>query len=357
MRLIKKYTSLTLLTSSLAVYAMSPAWANVFRPGGGLGGAAAPQSPASEGWWGAIVSFIYGVQANFYQSMNQSLSAMKADGTAGLYLMLFALLYGFFHAAGPGHGKVVVSSYVLADRLTLKKGIGLAFLSAAIQGLMAIGLIGIAAILFNATRNELIGQAAFLEKASFALIAALGLYVIFRALKPYLMPRLALAGAGAVHAHDHDHSHGHHHHHHAHTHGHGHSHDHHHHDDACGCGHAHMPKAAEVAGLTSASQFIAAAFAIGVRPCTGALVVLVFALSQGLFLAGMAAVGVMSLGTAIMVSLIAIVAVGARDIALRLYGKSRDQSGTGLALSLQVVGGIILFLFGLAMFLGPVQGT
>ena len=118
-----------------------------------------------------------------------------------------------------------------------------------------------------------------------------------------------------------------------------------------------MPKASEVAGLTSASQFMAAAFAIGVRPCTGALVVLVFALSQGLFLAGMAAVGVMSLGTAIMVSLIASIAVGARDIALRLYGKRGEESGAGLSLILQILGGVILFLFGLAMFLGPVQGT
>ena len=311
---------------------------------------AAP-APGGEGFWAEMINAIYSLQTAFYQAMNTSLSEMKADGTAGLYLMLFALLYGFFHAAGPGHGKVVVSSYVLADRLTLKKGIALSFLSALFQGLVAIGLISIAAIFLRFTQKELMAQAGYLEKASFALIAVLGAVVIFRAVKPYLAkllaPRVAYAGHGEVH-HHHEHEHGRaHHSHHDHSHAHG---------DNCGCGHKHMPSAREVKAITAPAEFLAAAFSIGLRPCTGALVVLVFALAQGLYAAGIAAVAVMSLGTAIMVSIIAVMASTARDLALRLWG-AETQGGGILSSALQLCGGVVLILFGLAMFMGPVQGT
>ena len=337
------------LAAILALFP-SAAFASAFS---GLPSArAASPAPQGEGLWADLVNTIYGLQTAFYQAMNASLSDMKADGTAGLYLMLFALLYGFFHAAGPGHGKVVVSSYVLADRLTLKKGIALSFVSALFQGLVAVALISIAAVALRFTQRELMEQAGYLEKASFALIALLGIVVVARATRPMLarliVPRLAYAGEVNTHSHadGHAHPHAHHHHHH-------HGHD---HGEACGCGHAHMPSATQVKAITAPAEFMAAAFSIGLRPCTGALVVLVFALAQGLYPAGIAAVAVMSLGTAIMVSIIAITASSARDIALRMWGGESVRS-KWLSSGLQLCGGLVLFLFGLVMFMGPVQGT
>lgn len=334
------------------------ALANVFRSApSGLSG---PVPETGGGLWGGLVAAIYGLQASFYQAMNDSLAAMKADGTAGLYLAGFALLYGFFHAAGPGHGKVVVSSYVLADRMTLKKGIALSFLSAAIQGLVAIALISVVAIALQLTRTELMAQAGLMEQASYALVSLLGLWLMLRALGPLpagwrpsrLQPALAASSAPAARANgpeEHRHA--------APLQAHDHTrHDHVHHPHAaCGCGHAHMPHAGLARQVSSPAEFLAAAFSIGLRPCSGALVVLVFALAQGLYAAGMAAVAVMSLGTALMVSLLAGLTVLARDAMLRLYGKASGRGSRRLSMLMQLAGGLLLVLFGGAMLLGPMQ--
>ena len=90
--------------------------------------------------------------------------------------------------------------------------------------------------------------------------------------------------------------------------------------------------------------------AVGLRPCSGALVVMVFALSQGLVLAGIGAVLLMGLGTAITVAVLASLAVFAKGLAQRAGGE-----GSALAVRLvwwlELVGAILVFLFGLALFL------
>jgi len=143
------------------------------------------------------------------------------------------------------------------------------------------------------------------------------------------------------HAHDHDdHGHDHHHHHHDHDH----VHDEH-------CGHSHGPTPSELAGPGGWQRGLGAIFAVGIRPCSGAILVLVFAFAQGLFWAGIAATFVMGIGTAIMVATIAILAVSARGVAQRLSA-GRDGGGTLFMRGIEFGAAGLVLLFGLGLLFG-----
>ena len=78
-------------------------------------------------------------QQNFYGKMSSTLKAVRGPNamTAGWTLMLLSFAYGIFHAAGPGHGKVVISSYVLANERQYRQGVLLSFASSMLASLVA----------------------------------------------------------------------------------------------------------------------------------------------------------------------------------------------------------------------------
>src|SRR5882672_6062715 len=148
-------------------------------------------------------------------------------------------------------------------------------------------------------------------------------------------PEPALAAAGHDHHHDHDHDH---------HHGDGHVHDAH-------CGHSHGPEPSELAGPGGWRRGLAAILTVGIRPCSGAILVLVFALAQGLFWAGIAATLVMGLGTAITVAAIAVIAVSAKDLAARLSA-GRDGGGALFMRGLEFGAAALVLLFGVGLLFG-----
>ena len=127
--------------------------------------------------------------------------------------------------------------------------------------------------------------------------------------------------------------------------GHTHDHDHAHEDDASAWGHAHAPEPQELSGPGGWQRGLSAIVAVGLRPCSGAILVLVFALAQGLFWAGVAATFVMALGTAITVAAIATIAVGARAWAQRL---ADTRSGYGMLAmrGIEVGAAVVIIAFG-----------
>ncbi|MTV16632.1 MULTISPECIES: nickel/cobalt transporter [Bradyrhizobium] len=326
----------------------------------------APRAPEPQG---GLVGWLLAKQSEFYREISQTIRAAKSDGSAVWTLLVISFAYGIFHAAGPGHGKAVISSYMVANRETARRGIVLSFASALLQSLVAVLIVGVCAWLLNATAKTMCGAEKAIEIASYALIAAFGARLVwvkgggfFRALQ---MPRPALAMAGA-HQHDHDHhdhdhhDHGHDHHDrhahddhgHHHDHGHEHGHDAHHvHDEHCG--HSHGPTPAELAGPGGWRRGLGAILTVGIRPCSGAILVLVFALAQGLFWAGIAATFVMGLGTAITVAAIALVAVSARGVAERLSA-ARDGGGMAIMRGLEFAAAGLVLLFGLGLLFGYV---
>jgi nickel/cobalt exporter len=309
--------------------------------------------PPAEPQVGGIVGWLLAKQSEFYREMSATIRAAKSDGSAVWTLLAISFAYGIFHAAGPGHGKAVISSYLVANQETARRGIVLSFASAMLQALVAVLIVGICAWLLNATAKTMCGAEKVIEIASYALIAVFGARLVWtkgggfmRALqtKPALAPAMAAAAHQHDHGHDHhDHAHDHH------DHGHHDHHDDHVHDEHCG--HSHGPTPDQLAGPGGWQRGLGAIFAVGLRPCSGAILVLVFALAQGLFWAGIAATFVMGLGTAITVATIAIVAVSARGLAQRLSA-GREGGGALIMRGIEFGAAGLVLLFGVGLLFG-----
>ena len=324
-----------------------------------------PRPVGAEPHTGGIVGWLLARQSEFYRQISSTIRAAKSDGSAVWTLLAISFAYGIFHAAGPGHGKAVISSYLVANQETARRGIVLSFASALMQSLVAVAIVGICAALLNATAKTMCGAERVIEIASYALIAAFGARLVWtkgggflRALRlPQPVPAMAVS---ALHQDHHDHDHGHDHSHHDHAHAsvmhddHGHDQDrgqNHIHDEHCG--HAHGPEPSELAGPGGWRRGFGAIFAVGIRPCSGAILVLVFALAQGLFWAGVAATFVMGLGTALTVATIAVIAVSAKNLAQRLSGAG-DGGGALIMRGLEFAAAGLVLLFGIGLLLGYV---
>lgn len=333
-------------------------------------------------------------QQEFYRALATAMKAMRQDGSKIWILVGLSFAYGIFHAAGPGHGKAVISSYMVANEVALRRGILLSFVSALLQGLTAIAVMGVAYFVLRGTSVSMTDAAWFMEIMSFVFVTLFGAWLLWRKLGPAVLrlfgkgPAYSLSAAHAGHSHA-GHSHGGHSHGghshgahshaghshaahslsahahshalHAHDHVHGPSHDHHdhakhdhaHHDHAAGevcdtCGHSHAPDPALLSGdrFDWRTAWTAVA-AVGIRPCSGALIVLSFALLNGLWLGGLLSVLAMSLGTAITVSALATLAVTAKNWAVYFAGDGR--MGNRIHSIVEIGGAAFVFLFGLLL--------
>jgi nickel/cobalt exporter len=311
---------------------------------------------------GGIIGWVLAKQAVFYRSLSGLIRAAKADGTAVWGLLGVSFVYGIFHAAGPGHGKAVISSYLLANEETWRRGVVLSFASALLQALVAVLVVGIAAVVLNATAKNMNQAVRVIETVGYGLIVLLGARLTWTKGRAFIQAwQDERAAAGKTHdehlhqAHVHE-AHAHHddarHDHHDPAHDHDHPHDHvHDHQHDAHCGHSHGPEPQDLGGPGGWQRGLAAIFAVGMRPCSGAILVLVFALAQSLFWAGVASTLVMGLGTAITVTAIATFAVTAKSIAKRV---ARHQAGSGvLAMrGLELVAAVAVLGFGIALLGG-----
>jgi nickel/cobalt exporter len=307
--------------------------------------------PAFTGPLGGFFAWVAVRQTEFYKALTDALLHLKDSGHAFYFLAGISFLYGIFHAVGPGHGKAVITSYLLVSRQTVKRGILIALSAALMQGFVAIAVVLVAAVIMRVTAVQMTHATDWFEIMSYALVAAVGAWLLWSKI------------AGRGHHHVHDHSHGH-----AHAHGHAHEdrhhgdHDHHAHagpahvhDETCACGHSHAPDPKLLAKPLTASRAWAATLAVGIRPCSGAIIVLVFALSQKLLLAGIASVFAMSLGTFITVSALAVMAVSAKDVALRFVGLESEAAERVMRV-VEIGGALLVLLLGLTLLGGALQG-
>ncbi len=299
--------------------------------------AAAQPSQSQPAAQGGFLARINAWQTAFYRDLTAALKTLK-DGGAFWWLGGISFLYGIVHAAGPGHGKVVISSYLVANESHVRRGVAIAFIAAFAQAVVAVGIIGTMAIILNETSMAITDTAKAFEVGSFALVAALGLYLLAR--KGRSVWALASGNGHAHHHHHHHHDHNDHgHHHHGHHDGHAHG--------AAACSH-HVVPTGIGSGLSGA---VAAIVSVGIRPCSGALVVLVFALAQGVFWAGIASTFLMALGTAITVAALAALAVGAKDVARRLT-RGDGQSSAAIMLGLELLAALFITALGVVLLMG-----
>ena len=329
------------------------------------------------------MGWILAQQGWFERSLSAAVRATRTDASALPWLATLSFGYGVLHAAGPGHGKAVLAAYMVANRRALRRGIALSFLAALLQATVAVALVGLLSIVFRATATGMRDGAALVETVSYGGVAALGLWLTWRKGAALLAawrgrPRaeppgfgppapvgagaLAFAGAaqapparlyrlgapdcaaheapvgrGAVScmaaADDEGHRHG------------------------PNCGHVHAPDPATLGDGFSWRDAVSTVVAAGARPCSGAILVLVFALAQGVFLAGVASTVVMALGTAITTAALAATAVLAKGVALRLVGSDAGR-GALVGRGLELAAALLVLAVGLSLLLGvgPLQG-
>jgi nickel/cobalt transporter (NicO) family protein len=294
-------------------------------------------------------------ESGFYRMLTGAVRATKTSTSATLGLIGLSFAYGVFHAAGPGHGKAVIASYMVSNEVALRRGLIIAVLAAVLQGLVAVALVGTAIFVFNATAQRMTAAASILEVGSYLAIVALGLALVWRkgrALLAALRPAPVLSGLlssaggtlafepartpvssrfsiddGSV----------------AHVHG-------------PDCGHVHMPDPSLLAGTFDLRAAAVTIMTAGARPCSGAILVLVFAAAQGLFMTGVTATFAMSLGTALTTGALATLAVFTKDIAVRLaeLGSAR---GAMVGLVVEVVAAACVLAFGLILLIAAFSGS
>ncbi|MCY6379186.1 nickel/cobalt transporter [Hoeflea prorocentri] len=324
-----------------------------------LGIGTAEPSIAGGGTFASVFSWINAQQQEFYRAMSGALKAMREDPAKLWVLIGLSFAYGVFHAAGPGHGKAVISSYVIANEQTLRRGVVISFLAAFMQGVVAIAIVGVTYLALHGTSISMRDATHTLEIASYALIAAFGAWLLIRKLRPLMRavtPAFAHAEAAGAPHHHHDHDHSHIHHSHAHSHDHDHSHGHEiGADGVCStCGHSHAPDPARLqAERLDLREAWSAIVAIGLRPCSGALIVLTFALLNGLFVGGVLSVAAMSIGTAITVSILATLAVMAKNTAVRFASSQSAAARVGTAI--EITGALFVLLIGLTLLFAALQ--
>jgi ABC-type nickel/cobalt efflux system permease component RcnA len=254
-------------------------------------------------------------QSSFYRELTAALKAVATVPGALWGLLGLSFGYGVFHAAGPGHGKAVISGYIVADNRSLKRALGLSFAAALLQALVAIAIVAVATLLLRVTAMQMNAATGAIEQGSFLLVALVGLLMLWRK-----AGALVALETGAAH-------------------------------DPTACGHVHLPDAERVAGLSGWRDMAGVVLAAGLRPCAGALIVLVFAASQGLFGAGVAATFAMALGTALTTGALAAFAVFFKFAALKLAGGSGLRSARLIA-GLELLAAAFVAVLGAALVTG-----
>jgi ABC-type nickel/cobalt efflux system permease component RcnA len=295
----------------VACCAACVAWAQARTP---FGVAPAESAPSPGG--GPVAAWILAKQAEFYRLMTRAVIALRTDGAAVWTLVTLAFFYGVFHAAGPGHGKAVISAYIVASERALKRGILIAGLAALLQALMAVLVVAAVVQVAGATGRAVTATVHWVEIAAFAALAGFGAWLAWRKGR-----NLALAfGYGPPAA----------------------------------CDHFHMPPPGEALRMNW-REAAGVVLAAGLRPCAGAVIVLMFALAQQLYWAGIAAVLAMSAGTAVTTAAVASLAVFMKGAALRLA--SGRSSYARIVSALEFLAALAVLLLGLMLLYGYLAGA
>ena len=269
--------------------------------------------------WGEFVQYCFSLQISLHRYLVQYLLLQRDHHIkGGLMLIAGSFTYGFLHSVGPGHGKFVITTWLATHREKLNASRLITLAGSLMQGVVAVLFVIILAISLNLSMGDLSLSRYWMEKASALLIAGFGLALIGRSAG---IDRLWRFGTGSSH---------------------------HHHDAACGCGHKHQPDAEDLTGGWRNAAWVIAG--IGIRPCSGALMILVFANAVGMFSWGVAAVMAMSLGTAISIMILANWVHHFREWMLAANSSLTLRYAARLSRLALVAGGVALILFAVVLF-------
>ena len=233
------------------------------------------------------------------------------------------------HALGPGHGKVVITTWLATHPSKLKSSIGLTLAASLLQGLVAIGLVVVVLTLLQLPARQLHLSSFWLEKGSYALVGVLGLLLCWRALKKLraLLRKPKFTAFTPHHVHD----------------------------QHCGCGHQHMLDPKQLERDEDWRARLVIVLSMGMRPCSGAIMVLLFSKVVGVFGWGMASALAMAAGTSLTITSLALLVHSFRTMALKLSGNKAPVLWRQMAwITLALAGGAILVVAAVVMWVSAV---
>ena len=280
----------------LAVAALLLAWIAIWPP------AAAAQPAPSGSILAPIGRAVLDFQREANRTISQQMRAIREGRTSAPLLLglLLAFAYGVIHAAGPGHGKLVVMTYFLSRDARIGRGLLMGAQIAVMHVLSAIVVVVFADFLLRKGFGGAPSEVPAVRVASYGLILAIGLAMLWRAARRAMRP---------AHVHD--------------------GHHHHHHDHACGCGARH-----DEGGLLS--------FGVGLVPCTGSVLILLYAMANGILPAGLMLVATIALGMALTMG-----GLGLLSVLARRFVADRLSGGSGrLAAAVDIAGSFAIVLLG-----------
>ena len=317
-------------------------------------GVATPDVPKGMSWSGPVSGLMVQAmqaQSYFYRELTDAVDHYSASPAALAWLVGLSLLYGVFHAVGPGHGKAVISSYLMSTQDRIGRAVLISFAASLMQALVAISIVLVGTALLKVTATGMAGITDMVTIASYALIAMIGLMLLITRLRQafgtaqpsssglYVCDEIvpeSLPGEGISariqsgwrrlrntirHVHP----------------------------AACGCVPVNLGY--ENGRALSWPKLLPLPASVGIRPCSGALIVLVFSLSGGLLSAGILSVLAMALGTGATISLIAILSVVARSTLLRAASLNSVLAAR-VSIGLQLTASALILIFGLTMMTG-----
>jgi len=255
-------------------------------------------------------------QKTIINQLSELLYSANQDPNSMKLLLQISFFYGIFHSLGPGHGKVVVSTYLATHKTKVKAGISITIIASLVQALTAIILVSVFLFVFNSTIHKLSGTVQHFFHASAFGVILLGLYIAFQAVKGFFNKH--------EHHHEHEHS------------------------ATCSCGHKHLAGADELNNASSIKEYIALILSIGARPCTGAILILFFSHLANTYWLGIISSILMAIGTALTTSSIALLTLYSRKI-VRYYASESSIFGHQTWLAFRIFAGFILVLFGIIL--------
>lgn len=290
----------------------------------------------------ALAAWAQAQQHQTQTALARALRALRAGEPGALFgFASLCFAYGFFHAIGPGHGKLVVAGVGVARSVSVWRLGAVAVAGSLMQGVVAVVLVFAGVSLLQATRGQItdLGED-WLAPASAVAIIGIGLWLMWRGAARLMRMR------GAAHCHDphHDHAHDHDHHHHDHSH------------DASGqcpsCGHSHAPDPRAVAEAVTFRETAALVMGVGIRPCTGALFVLILGWRMGIELAAILGTFAMALGTASVTLVVAVGAVVLRSTAFAGWGEG--PTAARVAALIEIGAGALVAVIAIGLLTSPV---
>ncbi len=290
----------------------------------------ASESLGSQSLWTQLTVWLLEQQRDYHRELTTALKNLSKDGSwaSAEALILGSFFYGVFHAAGPGHGKAVMTSYLLSHGENIRRSLLMATLAAFCQGIVAILIIYGLVYLAGWMPRETSFAVQWSERFSFFLIAVLGSWLMFRAVKNIYQDWRRVTSSKIMERNlEHNYDLG---------------------TDTKSCGHDHLPSQEQLNAVGDWRGFLGVVLSIGMRPCSGAIIVLVFAKAFGIAWFGIGAVFAMAIGTAITVACLALLAIKARDTASSLVNR-RVGNWVMVSNGIPLLGGVFILAFGVAL--------